>query len=106
MNEKEKTYSIVLSDGTKLINLGLNGNNFISDVEITEDVFDGKLQEVTISDGEEVQTYHNMELIQIQKYNGEWRFILREIPEEELKARRLRADIEYIAMMTGIELEA
>lgn len=31
----EKSWKITLSDGTKLENLGLNGNNFISEAEIT-----------------------------------------------------------------------
>ena len=47
------TYTIKLADGTEFIGLGLNGNNFVSPTEITEDVFEGKLSRVEITGGAE-----------------------------------------------------
>ena len=35
----EKSFKITLADGTQLKNLKLNGNNYISKTEITEDYF-------------------------------------------------------------------
>lgn len=102
----EKKYTVILSDGTKLSNLSLNGNNFISTEEVTEETFRGKLTEVTISDGETEQVIHNAELIQISTLvPGEWWFILREIPADVLLERKMQANIEYIAMMTDVDLD-
>lgn len=42
----EKSWKITLSDGTQLKDLRLNGNNFVSQKEITEDIFKGKLSKV------------------------------------------------------------
>ena len=45
-----------------------------------------------------------MELVQVKKYGDEYWFILRDLSQEELKELKNRGDIEYIAMMSGIEL--
>ena len=44
----DKIYKITLADGTVIDNLKLNGNNFISPVEIDETIFDGNCLNVTI----------------------------------------------------------
>lgn len=86
---EEKTYTITLSNGTKLENLRLNGDNFISAIEISPDVFENNCDNVTISDGESETIYTDMELVQLITYNGEWWFVLREIPPDELERKRL-----------------
>lgn len=43
----DKIYKITLADGTVIDNLKLNGNNFISPVEIDETIFDGNCLNVT-----------------------------------------------------------
>ena len=48
----EKIYKITLADGTVIDNLRLNGNNYISDKELTAHVFLGKLDKVIINAGE------------------------------------------------------
>lgn len=102
----DKKYTITLSDGTTLTDLTLNGNNFISTSEVTEETFAGKLSEVTISDGETTEILHHAELIQISTLvPGEWWFILREIPADVLFERKMQANLEYIAMMTDVDLE-
>lgn len=80
------TYEITLADGTVLSNLHLNGNNFISDVEITNENFEGKLDTVTIvcSNGQTEELNH-VELVQIQHYSDGYYFILRELSPMELK---------------------
>lgn len=70
-------YSVTLSDGTKLDNLALNGNNFVSSTEVTEDTFNGKLSKVTIVDEDGNSTDHGeMELIQVTHYSDGYYFIL------------------------------
>jgi len=102
----EKRYTITLSDGTELSGLALNGNNFISTEEVTEETFEGKLTEVTISDGETEEIIEDAELIQISTLvPGEWWFIIRKIPEDVMRERRMQANIEYIAMMADVDLD-
>ena len=101
----EKSWKITLSDGTKLENLGLNGNNFISEVKITEDDFRGKLSKVTVEGKDFKQECNNMELVQIAHYEDGYYFVLREIPQEELDKLKMQSDIEYIAMMSDIDME-
>lgn len=80
----EETYMITLSDGSRIEDLHLNGNNFISGAELEEKDFIGKLSTVTIEGSDQsIQTLNNAELVQITKENDGWWFILREIPEEE-----------------------
>lgn len=105
----EKPWKITLSDGTTIENLGLNGNNFVSETEITADMFTDKLSKVTIEgkeNGQDVkQEYEHMELVQIVKYDDGYYFVLRELSQDELSKIKIQADIEYIAMMADIDME-
>lgn len=99
----DKIYSISLEDGTVLSGLRLNGNNYISDVKITEDVFENNLGTITISDGETSTNYTDLELVQLKQYGDEYWFILREIPESEMFLSKLRADLDYTMMMEELD---
>ena len=89
-------YTITLSDGTVLSDLTLNGNNYVSQTEVTGVMFAGKLDTVTISDGEITEVLHDAELIQIAHYDFTpgWYFILREIPKEE----RMQMDMDALTV--------
>lgn len=101
----EKIYSVTLADGTVIGNLVKNGDNFISRSEVKEEIFEDNLATVTISDGTNEEIHSNMALTQITHPNQlEWWFILRDLTAEELSMRRLTSNIEYIAMMTDVEL--
>ncbi|MCD8119770.1 MAG: hypothetical protein LUE29_09895 [Lachnospiraceae bacterium] len=100
----DKTYSITLADGTVLDTLSLNGNNFISKTAISADIFESNLSSVTINDGETDKTYTNMTLVHLTEYSGEYWFTLRELTSAEIKEMQLYSDLEYLAMMTGVEL--
>lgn len=107
-----KTYTITFADGTMLENLTLNSgaNTFHSETEITPEMFDGKLSEVHIaaSDGDMTgcaypDTMHDAELVQIMRPSdtpdGQWQFILREIPEDEaakIKTERRFSSLESV----------
>lgn len=95
--------TIALSNGTELKGLELNGNNYISPEKLTEDTFADGLSPVVIN-GEE---HEQMALVQcIQHADGRTWFILRDVTAEEIASAKLRSDIEYLAMMTNVELEA
>ena len=79
-------YTIKLNDGTILTNLILNGNNFISDKIIPDDIFTDNLNEVEISDGENTQIYNDMVLVANRVIDGKSWFILAEkTPEQKEK---------------------
>ena len=79
-------YTIKLYDGTILTNLILNGNNFISDKIIPDDIFTDNLNEVEISDGENTQIYQDMALVANRVIDGKSWFILAEkTPEQKEK---------------------
>ncbi len=94
------TYNITLADGTQISNLRLNGNNFISDAPVNTDIFANNCSPVTIND----ELHEHMELVQVTQMGDEYWFILRDITLEELEKIQARADVEYIAMMAGVEL--
>lgn len=103
-------YQIKLSDGTTIDNLIMSGNNFVSKTELTEEVFADKLSPVTITDLEtgRSEVHEHMELVQIvhdEPYTeGNWYFILRDLTEEELWKAYVMGNIDYLAMMTDVEL--
>ncbi len=96
----EKSWKITLSDGTQLENLGLSGNNFVSETEITEDMFENKLSKVIVEGTEEGNQvrheYEQMELVQIVKYENGYYFVLRELSQDELDKREIQDVIKIL----------
>lgn len=96
-----------------LENLSLNGNNFISYKEITSDMFKGKLSHVIIEgdstddNANLIGEHTNMELVRCERDDGlgGYAFVLRDMTEAELKEIKARGDIEYLAMMSNVDLE-
>lgn len=101
---EEMLYNIVLEDGTKIENLRMNGNNFISEEELTEDIFDGNLSNVIISDGETEETHEHMMLASLREIDMEYWFALIDIPKSQITMDKIRSDIDYLSMVSGIEL--
>lgn len=101
----ERIYRITLADGTEIGNLRLNGDNYISDTVIDKAVFTGNCSPVIISDGTSEEIHENMELVQItEQVAGEYWFVLRDVSAEELVRIKMQSDIEYVAMMSGVDL--
>ena len=93
--------TIALANGTELTGLELNGNSYISPEELTEDTFADGLSPVVIN-GEE---HEQMALVQcIQHADGRTWFILRDVTAEEVAQAKLRADIDFLALMTDVKL--
>lgn len=83
-------YKIILSNGYTIEGLELNGNNFIYETEIDDNVFEGNLKTVTVinEDTEEEHLYEDMVLVTNRVVNGKSWFILAEKSEEQkLKER-------------------
>ena len=112
MEKEKRTWTVTLADGTKLENLTLNNgaNTFHSPAEITEDTFDGKLSEVHIaaSDGDMTGCAYpdTLQIMQpTDSPDGQWAFILREIPADDLFKAKIRAQLDFLALSTDINLE-
>lgn len=102
-------YTIKLSDGTTLENLGLNGNNFVSRAEVTETTFTGKLKGVEITDDEGKEEKHkDMVLVQVtQPSDSEWWFILADKSKDQVKRERLEQSIASLTdMMMTLSMSA
>ncbi len=97
-------YKITLADGTVISDLMLNGNNYISKAPVDGSIFANNCSPVKISDGI-VETLHSsMELVRLTENNGEFWFILRDLSSDELARMQMQSDLEYVAMMAGVEL--
>lgn len=102
---EDKRYTITLADGRVLSDLRLNGNTFISKEPVNPAIFEGNCSPVVINDGETEETHPVMEyVVTAQPVAGEFWFSLRDVSEQELREMRRDANIEYLAMMTGVEL--
>lgn len=99
-----KIYTITLADGTVIHNLTINGNNYISKTKLVEDTFRDNCSPVTINDGTNDEVHPFMDLLQITENDGEYWLVLRDIPADELEKMQMKSDIEYLAMMGGVEL--
>ena len=106
-------YKLILEDGTTIENLTMNGSNYVSETEIDESIFEDNLSTMTVVDedaGTE-ETLENVEFIQQVHYenfhgNTGYYFCFRQLSERELKDLEVQAQIDYIAMMADIDLEA
>lgn len=101
---EEMLYNIVLEDGTKIENLRMNGNHFISEEELTEELFDGNLSNVVISDGDNEVVHDHMMLASLKEIDMEYWFVLIDIPKSQIAIDKIRSDIDYLSMVSGIEL--
>lgn len=100
-------YSVTLSDGTKLDNLALNGNNFVSSAKLTEADFDNKLSKVTITDDDgQTKDYTDMVLVQVTQVGDETWFILGEKVQDDLsKLKDAVATLTDMIMQGGLTSE-
>lgn len=103
-NQNIKTYMITLTSGRELTNLTVNGSYYISDTAVTEETFLDNLYNVKISDGENETTHLAMNLVDIIQRNNKYWFALADRTHEEIERDRTWAAIEYMAMMSGIEI--
>lgn len=98
-------YTIKLGDGTELRELELSGNVYVSKAEVSEETFAGKLHGVTITDGEGNTEKHDyMKFDGLTVGQGEWLFVLNDLSKNEIERARLEATVEYLAMMTEVEI--
>ena len=99
-------FKLILADGTEIKNLTRNGDNFISDTKVDESLFAGNLTSLTITDGEDVTIeMNNAELIQQIEYQGKYWLCFRQLSESAIKDMALESQIQYLAMMTDVDID-
>ena len=107
------SYTVKLTDGTTLSGLRVSGTCFVSKEPVREEMFACGTKTVTIRGvGEDAVVespygageIEGLEFGRVFTVDGEYYFYFTRLSEAELAALRGRADIEYIAMMTGVEL--
>lgn len=98
-------YTITLSNGKKLENLELNGNNFVSAVPVDNAFFDGGLSKVTITDGSKTRTYTDIVILSNREEDGKSWIVLGEKTaqqkEREAALARMRELEEALRVLTG-----
>ena len=93
--------TITFVDGT-YIEAERNGDCYITGIEPT---FPRDLSLVVIVGNNYDRTVEHAELIECASVDGRYWFTFNEIPENIRTTKQIQANIEYIAMMTDVDLE-
>lgn len=90
--------TLTLKDGTKIETV-LNGNNYISDTDVSDDLLtDENLSEMNFGD----ETRKNMRCTNHFECDGKFHFIFAEMTEQEMKERDTQS---AVSMLTECLLE-
>ena len=98
-------YTLILADGTKIEGLRMNGDNFISETKVDEELFEDNLSTLTISDGETVTVKENVQFIQQVECEDGFYFCFRTLSEQEIQMATMMSKLEYLAMMTDVDID-
>ena len=97
-------------DGGELVNVRQNGSLFLTTENVTQEALGGVLRNVKIAGTPEEEQadlsgeYSLMRCSYFRDSGSECEFVLTPYAEAELAAIKTQADIDYIALMTGIQL--
>ena len=97
--------SITLADDTVLDNLEVNGSYYITTENVDASVFVDNCSPMSVSVDGEVTVHENAELVSFRQQNGENWFAFRDIPAAELAIRKLKGDLDFLAMMTDVYID-
>ena len=107
------SYSLILSSGKSFTGLEANGDYFETASPLAAEDFSGLMSRVSVVDNGnndgvvppvEAGIYTDLEVCHIFSADGKSYVCLKHKDTSEADALRDRADIEYLAMMTGVEL--
>lgn len=93
-------YTIILADGTKIEHLEQNGNNYIAQEVIEDSVFEGKLDFITITNGETTETFSDMRLMSNIVRDGRSWIVLGKKSAQQIMTEIQKA---MIVLLTGEE---
>lgn len=93
---------LILSDGSVLNNLEINGNCLISDSDINEEKLTNEmLSTIKVND----VVYENIILVRKWKDGDKTWIALRQKTNDEIWKEEFMANMDYISMMSGIDIE-
>lgn len=95
-------YTLILSDGTKIENLELNGDSFVSKERIDESVFTDNLTELTVIHDDVKEIRCNVEYTGQTHGPDGWYFSFAEIPAQELLNRHVNTLVSVLNIMMGV----
>ena len=98
-----KKYTMTLANGNVIKDLILNGNNYVSNTEVSQKLFEGDISPIKITDGVREEILENMELVRIANWEEKWWILIQEKPPVS-ESEKTRADIVYLSMMCDVEL--
>lgn len=85
-------YTITFSDGRKLENLELNGNNYVAQTAVDDSVFSTGMDAITISDGSSEITYQDMVLLSNIVRDGKSWIVLAQKSEQKKMFEALKSE--------------
>lgn len=98
-------YKIILANGYVLDDLRKEISYYVSDKPIDQEVLKDNLYRIEISHDGIRNQLKNMKLVSYyQKENGETGFAIESVSEMELEIAKIRSNLDYIAMMTGVNI--
>lgn len=107
-------YTITLNDGSKIEGFTLKNNCLVTAKALTERMLAGKLNPVTISgtkgadDDEDifglVGTHTHMDVAYLRQEGDKYILALSDIPAYVWNMAQLKANQDFIAMMTGVQI--
>ena len=95
---------IILNNGNEINNLTLNGNNYISNNVLLDDIFTDGLSIVTVIDGDISTEYKDMKLIQNIVLDDKSWFILAEKTQEEILKERLKSTEDALMILMDLQM--
>ena len=98
-------YKIILTDGTIIDNLELNGNNFIPEAPIDINIFNSNLGKISIIDSEgNIEELNDFRIV-FAEVSGNQSFIIVEKTREEIEKEnlyQLLADLTEVVLLGGM----
>jgi len=83
----------------------MNGNNLVSKNQVDESLFEDNLSTVTITEEGETIVLHDAMYTGQREFDDGWYFSFTEIPPQELVNISVNGKLDYIAMITDVDLE-
>ena len=90
-------------------NLDMNGNNYVSETKVDTTAWPQTFKfTATDEEGNITESYDHAKLIQQVQYDwdgGKWYLAFAPVSQQEIENAELRSQVEYLAMMTDVDLE-
>lgn len=108
-----KTYTLVIEgshEDFELTNLAMNGTNYVSEEQVDTSAWPPTFRlTATDEDGNITETIEHAKLIQQETYSwdpGKFYLAFTAVSAQEIANAQLQSEIEYLAMMADIDLDA